>query len=101
MLIFKRIVTASISFLILFFVLYFGTLVIGGGIVGGIAGVKNPENAKQVGEQAGEQFAQKYIGVIAISSVALSGLSSGVLVFGGILPWCRKKQHDEAKNNNV
>ena len=93
MLFFKRIITAFISFLVLSIVFYFGALVIGGSIAGGIAGYKAPENAAQAGQETGEEFRNKYAGVIAISSVGLSVISAGILTFafGGIIPWCRQK----------
>jgi len=92
MLIFKRTITAIFAFIVLYFIFWFAILIIGGAIAGGIAGAQNPENARLAGEIAGRQFAQKYLTVIMISSIVLSGVCSFILTFGGILPWCRKSQ---------
>jgi hypothetical protein len=56
MLFITRLVTAAGSFALLFFALWIGGLVLGSGIAGGIAGSENPQNAEQVGRDAGEKF---------------------------------------------
>ena len=59
MLIIKRLLTGCIMFPILIIGIWLGSLMLGGAIVGGIAGVKNPQNAEQAGRLAGEKFGRK------------------------------------------
>lgn len=81
MLFIKRAVTTFIFFWILLVLLS-----IGAGTVGALAD-KNDL-------QTGEQFVEKNKNVLMISVVGLSGLGSVILAFGGILPWCRKKDNE-------
>ena len=92
MLLAKRIITACVSFILLFVIFYFAFCVIGGMISGAIAGVQNPENAVQAGEQAGALFVQKNIVFILLSSLILSLATSSWLSFFGVLPWCKKPE---------
>ncbi len=82
MLFIKRIVTTFICFCILLVVFS-----ISAGILGALA---DPNDL-----QTGEQFVNKYNSVLMISTVGLSGLTSVVLAFGGIFPWCRQKKEDK------
>ena len=92
MLIAKRIITACVCFILFLVIFYFAICIVGGMISGGIAGVQNPENAVQAGEQAGALFVQKNIVYIILSSLILSLGISSWLSFFGVLPWCRKTE---------
>lgn len=88
----KRIITAFFCFILFFVIIFFAICLIGGAISGGIAGVQNPENAAQAGQQAGALFVENNFAYIVISSLILSLTTSSWLTFFGILPWCRKKE---------
>jgi uncharacterized membrane protein len=91
MLIFIRIVTAVISYIIFMIITYFAICVIGGFIAGAIAGFQNPDAAANAGAQAGAMFVQTYNVYIVMFSNISSLLLSCWLSFFGIFPWCRKK----------
>jgi hypothetical protein len=73
-----------------FIVLYLGVLIIGGAIVGALAGAgqPNPQQAAQAGRLAGNDFGQTYGALILIGSllVAIAGSVTG------ILPGTKKKK---------
>ena len=98
MLFFKRAVTAFFSFIILFIVLYFIGFFIGGLIAGANAYFEDPNLSEALIQQAGEDFAREYFILITVSAFVLSGILSGVLAFGGILPWCKREQNEEHEN---
>lgn len=91
MLTIKRIITSVVLFFPFSIFLYFGILILGAGIVGGIAGAQDPENAAAAGELAGMKFAENYIVIISFASLGLSIVFSLLISFGGLLPWCKNK----------
>ena len=73
--------------IIWFLALSMGILILGGMVVGGIAGANDPANATAVGEAAGQAFGQKYSGMIFLISFIISTAGS----FLGWLPGTKSK----------
>ena len=48
-------------------------------------------NIKEEAKEKARADVEGHIRIITLTAVVLSGLSSLVLAFGGLLPWCRKK----------
>ncbi len=74
-----------------FFILFFGINIIGGAIVGGMAGADfggDMEGAQRAGAEAGEAFALQYMEWILYGSAAIAVLGS---IFG-ILPFTRHRR---------
>src|ERR1017187_7868557 len=95
MLLLKRLGTAFILFLVLFVILFIGSLAVGGGIAGaragrGYSGTKDFQSGFEVGQQAGADFARKYRGIICFGALGISSLASLTVSFSGIVPWCRR-----------
>jgi|GEM_PF-1930306 len=80
----------TLGFVLYFLVFYFGSLLVGGAIVGGMAGAEasNMATAQEAGRIAGEEFSQKYGNYILIGALAVSGLGS---LFGW-LPFTRHRK---------
>ncbi|MCM8533863.1 MAG: hypothetical protein NE330_22055 [Lentisphaeraceae bacterium] len=97
MLIIKRLLTSGILFIFSFILLSFGILILGSAIAGGIAGANDPENAREVGRIAGEDFGAAYRTIIGLGSLLISAVSSLYLSFGGIIPWCKNTEKQEEK----
>jgi hypothetical protein len=95
MLLLKRLGTSAVLFVVLFFVFFFGTLIVGGGISGMKVSADHPnaqpKEAFELGRKAGEEFARKYTWIILLGSVGGALVASLGLSFSGILPWCRKQ----------
>jgi len=87
MLIIKRLISSLGCGCMLFLLLSIGTLITGAGILGGIAGVKNPENPEEAGKVAGENFAHDYGLIIFLGSLCVAGALGFWLSFGGVFPW--------------
>jgi hypothetical protein len=88
----KRLVTSVVLFVILFVVLYFAISIIGGAVAGGMAGVHagNRQESYELGRVAGEGFVRNNIGLILLGSLLGSAVSSLLLSFSSVFPWCRK-----------
>jgi hypothetical protein len=63
-----------------FLILILGTLILGGGVVGAIAGVNDPANSFAAGQAAGQAFGQAYGGMIFLASLIIA-------VIGSIFGW--------------
>jgi hypothetical protein len=92
MLLLKRIATSVVLFVFLFVVVYFAICMVGGAISAVISGTgnPNPHDAYDEGRQAGANFVRHNIRLILLSSLLISIVSSLLLSFSGILPWCRR-----------
>jgi hypothetical protein len=96
MLLFKRLLTSFILFLVLWVVLSIGTAVVLGLVVGYRNARTNP-NARDVqssyatGADAGDKVAEQYAGIVLLSLLSVSAAAALTISFSGILPWCRKK----------
>jgi hypothetical protein len=88
----KRIATSMVFFVFFFVVVYFAICIVGGAIIGGIAGAgsQNAREGYDAGHQAGENFVRHNIRAIAFSSLVISLVSSLALSFSGVFPWCKK-----------
>ncbi len=95
----KRLFTAAIGFVLLFCFFYVGGSFLIGFVVGVDTAVEeqskaSPPDTAKIKEEAKEKARADVAGhlqVITITAVVLSALSSLVLAFGGLLPWCRKQ----------
>lgn len=63
-----------------FLALTMGALIIGGMVVGAMAGSGNPADAAAAGQAAGQEFGEKYAGMIFLGALI-------VAVVGSILGW--------------
>lgn len=92
MLLFKRLATAAVVFVLLFCLLFFTTLVVAGGIVASKAVKDNPDaqNKTEIARQAGEEFGTKYGLPIGFGALVIASAAAFALAFSGLLPWCRK-----------
>lgn len=95
----KRLFTAAIGFVLLFCFFYVGGSFLVGFVVGVDTAVEeqskdSPPDTAKIKEEAKEKARADVAGhlqVITLTAVVLAGLSSLVLAFGGLLPWCRKQ----------
>lgn len=71
-----------------FLALSMGAIIVGGAIVGGMAGAENPENAQAAGEAAGQAFGEAYSGMIFLSAFIIAVLGS---IFG-LLPGTKSEK---------
>ena len=92
MLILKRSITAIVIFIPLFIIIYLACLIVGGAIVGGMAGMQDPDNAYAAGQAAGEEFGKRFGGLLFLASLLFSALIAGALGFTNLLPWCRAEK---------
>ena len=92
MLLLKRIFTSLVLFLILTWILYYGAVIVSGFVVGANAALHSPEasDKQEVGRQAGLEFLNQHVGVVAGAAVGIALVASFALSFSGMLPWCRK-----------
>src|SRR5882724_10900903 len=92
MLLLKRLATSAVLFVFLFVVVYSAICMVGGAVsaVMSNSGTPNPQDAYAQGQQAGANFVRHNIRLILLSSLLISVVSSLLLSFSGILPWCRK-----------
>ena len=97
---FKRLVTAAVCFVLLFCFFYVGGSMLIGVEVGVDTAMKNEQSQasppdinkiKAEAKQEAQTEVKSHLRIITLTAVVLSGLSSLVLAFGGLLPWCRKK----------
>ena len=96
---FKRLVTAAICFVLLFCFFYVGGSFLIGFVVGVDTAVEeqskaSPPDAAKIKEEAKEKAradVEGHLRIITLTAVVLAGLSSLVLAFGGLLPWCRQQ----------
>jgi NADH:ubiquinone oxidoreductase subunit 3 (subunit A) len=95
MLLFKRLLTSFVLFLILGVALSIGTLAVVGGVVGARAAAdtnaRDYQSGYAAGHAAGQEVGRKYGGTIILIALGVSAVTSVVIPFTGILPWCRKK----------
>jgi hypothetical protein len=96
MLLFKRLVTAGVLFVVLFVIWALGALVIGGAFVGAQAGANNPkvkdfDAGYEAGHRAGIEFGRRYGPLIFFGAFGTSLVTSFAISFSGMLPWCRRK----------
>jgi hypothetical protein len=89
MLILKRFGTALVLFIILFPVLFVGSLVMGVGIVGSHAEASHYQSGYKEGE-VGAGFGRDYGAIIFGGALGISVLASVTVAFSGVLPWCRR-----------
>jgi hypothetical protein len=82
MLLFKRLLTSCILFLLL----SLAGLIVLGVIVGAHGGIGWPK-----GPGAFHDVTRQYGAVVFLSTLSVSALAALVISFSGILPWCRKK----------
>ena len=85
------VVRKLIGFVVYAIIFFFGTLFIGGAIVGGMAGAEHAGDmaaAQEAGRIAGEEFGMVYGTYILLSALAIAGLGS---IFG-ILPFTRHRK---------
>ena len=81
----------KIAFGVLWFiVLLVGISMVGGMLVGGIAGAQDPSNAAQAGQLAGEKFGATYGPFIMLAALVIS--ISGTIA--GFLPGTKKSSND-------
>ena len=94
MLLLKRLATSAVLFVFIFVVVYFAVCMIGGAVSGAMSGTgnTNPQDAYETGRQAGANFVRHNLMIILLSSLVISSVTSLVLSFSGILPWCRMPQ---------
>jgi len=82
----KRLLTTIVLFVFFFVVSYFAICVLGGFVLGFMAGLTHANP----GANIGADFVKNNIGMIALSSFAISLVASVILSFSGILSWCRQ-----------
>jgi hypothetical protein len=95
MLFLKRLATSFALFLLLFVVLFIGSLAVGGAIVGLRAHTDNPgakdfRSGYELGHKAGSEFGRKYGPIFFIGAFGVSAVGSLALSFSGVFPWCRR-----------
>jgi len=94
MLLFKRLITSFVLFLILWVALSIATLAFVGGM-GARAAVRakatDYQSSYAAGHAAGQEFGKKYGPVILLITLGVSAVASISISFTGVLPWCRKK----------
>jgi len=88
----KRIATSIVLFAIFFVIAYFAICIVGGIVVGAVAGagIRDVQESYEAGRQAGESFVRSNLRAIVVGSLLISLVSSLALSFSGVLPWCRK-----------
>lgn len=95
MLLFKRLVTASFLFIFFVIVLFLGSSLVIGGIVGASAArearATNSEEGYKIGRRAGEEVGRKYGAIMILGSAVGAMAGACGLSFTGVLPWCRRK----------
>jgi len=95
MLLFKRLLTSFVLFLILWVALSVGTLAVVGGVAGAQAAAKanarDYQSGYAAGQAAGQEVGRKYATTIFLITFGVSAVASVGLSFSGLLPWCRKK----------
>jgi len=96
MLILKRLMTGCCLFPVLFIVFFFGTCLVGGAVVGGLAGAHttNYEEGRAAGQKAGQEFGRKYAALMMVGAGGVAGLIAIVVPICGILPWCKPERQD-------
>ena len=96
MILLKRLLTSFFLFIILSVIFFVGGLAVIGAVAGAKASAGSPaatdfNSGYDVGHAAGREAGKKYGGVILLGSLGTSALTSLVISFSGILPWCRKR----------
>ena len=94
----KRLFTAAISFVLLLSFFYVGGSFLVGFVVGADSAMEEqskaaPPDVEKIREEAKKKAradVEGHLRIITLTAVVLSALSSFVLAFGGLLPWCRK-----------
>jgi hypothetical protein len=93
MLLFKRLITSCILFLILSLVILIiiGTIVGTRGGVGNAPAMRDYDSSFGAGHRFGYDITRRYGHVVFLSTISLSALTALTISFSGILPWCRKR----------
>jgi len=86
MLLFKRLLTSCVLFLLVSLAL----LTVVGVVVGARGGV-DYDSSYTAGHAAGYEVTRRYGPVVFLSTLSVSALSALIISFSGILPWCRKQ----------
>ena len=93
MLFIKRFTTSLVLFIILFVFLEMAAIIGVGVMVGSRVGVNAADfrSAYAAGEAAGSDASRKYGRLTLLGAMGTAAVSSLVISFSNILPWCRKQ----------
>jgi hypothetical protein len=93
MLLFKRLLTSCILFLVLLLVILIiiGTAIGIHGGIGSAPALRDYDSSFGAGHRFGYDIARQYGYVVFLSTISFSALAALVISFSGILPWCRKR----------
>jgi hypothetical protein len=95
MLFLKRLVTAVFLFFFFVVVFFFGSSI----VIGGVAGAQvapaprahDFQSGYRAGQTTGRTLGRELAPVVLLGSVGASGVTSLLLSFFGVLPWCRRQ----------
>jgi hypothetical protein len=93
MLLFKRLLTSCVLFLVLSLVILIciGTAVGTHGGVGNVPALRDYDSSFGAGHRFGYDITRRYGHVMFLSTISLSALAALTISFSGILPWCRRR----------